>query len=118
MGAVGWKMEGDGAGRGAGEGLEQGFFLRMEWLGGEASRGGGGGAGWAGSVSRGRKAGFRAVDGNGISSVAYLKLKGKRKAMQNFIGSWAAIQRQGSILAWIVILSVYGADLSLSALIS
>jgi hypothetical protein len=35
----------------------------------------------------------------------------------------AAIQRRGSILAWIVILSVYGADtiaidLSLSALIS
>ncbi len=27
-----------------------------------------------------------------------------------FFGSWAAIQRRGSIWAWIVILSVYGAD--------
>jgi hypothetical protein len=38
-------------------------------------------------------------------------------------GTWAAIQRRGSILSWIAILSVYGAvtiaiDLSLSALIS
>jgi hypothetical protein len=38
-------------------------------------------------------------------------------------GSQAAIQRRGSILIWIVILSVYGADtiaidISLSALIS
>jgi hypothetical protein len=38
-------------------------------------------------------------------------------------GAGAAIQRRGSILAWIVILSVYGADtiaidISLSALIS
>ncbi len=37
--------------------------------------------------------------------------------------SWAAIQRRGSKLAWVVILTVYGAgtiaiDLSLSALIS
>jgi len=37
--------------------------------------------------------------------------------------NWAAIQRRGSKLAWVVILSVYGADtiaidLSLSALIS
>jgi hypothetical protein len=37
--------------------------------------------------------------------------------------SWADIQKRGPILAWIVILSVYGADtiaidLSLSALIS
>jgi hypothetical protein len=36
---------------------------------------------------------------------------------------WAAIQRRGSILAWVVILSVYGADtiaidLALSVLIS
>jgi hypothetical protein len=39
------------------------------------------------------------------------------------IAFWAAIQRRGSILAWTVILSVYGVDtiaidLSLSALIS
>jgi hypothetical protein len=39
------------------------------------------------------------------------------------LGAWAAIQRRGSILEWIIILSVYGADtiaidLSLSALIS
>jgi hypothetical protein len=45
-----------------------------------------------------------------------------QKLFRNY-GLRAAIQRQGSILAWIVILSVYGADtiatdLSLSALIS
>jgi hypothetical protein len=39
------------------------------------------------------------------------------------VKDWADIQRQGSILAWIVVLSVYGEgtiaiDLSLSALIS
>jgi hypothetical protein len=41
----------------------------------------------------------------------------------DLITSWGAIQRRGSILAWIVIFSVYGADtieidLSLSSLIS
>jgi hypothetical protein len=37
------------------------------------------------------------------------------------MANWAAIQRRGSKLAWVVILSVYGTDtidLSLSALIS
>ncbi len=49
-------MEGDGAGRGWG-----GIGTRLLLENGVAWRGGqpGGGAGWAGSVSGGRKAGFR-----------------------------------------------------------
>jgi hypothetical protein len=30
--------------------------------------------------------------------------------LEERVGYWADIQRQGSILVWIVILSVYGAD--------
>jgi hypothetical protein len=46
-----------------------------------------------------------------------------RKPVNLIVLNWAAIQRRGSILAWTVILSVYGADtieidISLSALIS
>jgi hypothetical protein len=53
----------------------------------------------------------------------YISFKDDATLILLLVLSRAAIQRRGSILAWIIILSVYGADtiaidLSLSALIS
>jgi hypothetical protein len=53
----------------------------------------------------------------------YVGYNERRRHCYSVTSAWADIQRRGPILAWIVILSLYGADtigidLSLSALIS
>ncbi len=52
---------------------------------------------------------------NLLQSVNYMlhifyKNGSNQRSILSVYGPWAAIQRRGSILAWIIILSVYGAD--------
>jgi hypothetical protein len=63
------------------------------------------------------------VPQNTVDDLIKQKFEAPLPRFENFAFPRAYIQRRGSILAWIVILSVYGADtiaidLSLSALIS